>query len=210
MKNALIFIITCLFFNNIHAQFEPYSNFKTRHFEKNWSFSIGVNIIDDSGNQLQDFNFKEYAKDNWAFKNPFSVSAQYHFNIDFSIIGIVSFNKFKEGKFIDGWIVTDKEAAYFSFDVNGQYTFSKLLRSEIVQPYIGYGFGFTKLSDFIAFNNVVKTPKDRITTNIAAGLNVWFDKYWAFNMYAMGKLPLTKDTSQLLQYGLGIVYLIEK
>lgn len=88
--------------NNIIAQFEPYSNFKTRHFEDNWSFGLGLNIVDDSGNKLQNFDINEYSKNNWAFSSPISFSAEYHFNIDFSIIGIVAFNKFKEG--IHRWL----------------------------------------------------------------------------------------------------------
>lgn len=113
-------------------------------------------------------------------------------------------------EFIDGFAVTDKEPSYFAFDVNGNYSFNRLIRSEVFAPYLGFGFGFTKLGDFIAFNNISKTPKDRITTNIMTGVNIWFDKYWAINFYGMAKLPLTSDTSQLLQYGAGIKYLLER
>ncbi|MBU2950229.1 outer membrane beta-barrel protein [Tamlana agarivorans] len=189
------------------------SNTTTSQFENNWSFTAGVNIVDDSGNSLNNlFKFKENQAHNWAFQTPITIGAEYYFKEQFSFYAKASFNSFKPGKSIDGTIVdSESNPDFFAFDLGAKYSFRKLIKSETFDFYMGYGFGYTSIEEYINKKNQQEIqPKSRITGNASLGLNIWFTKNMALNMDAAAKFTYTSDASHYLQYNLAVVYLLSK
>ncbi len=213
MKTSLLFLLfSVLCFNYSNAQYQPYSRFKTRHFEDSWSFGIGTNVVDYSGNNLsKQSEIKKNRHDNWAFETPITLSAEYHFNAQFSINATAAINAFKSGKIINGQVVSAKtQPQYFALDIFGTYSFRTLLKSSVIDPYVSIGVGYVKIEDYyVDPDNTLIASKAKIMSNPSIGLNVWFSKHWALNMHAIYKTAYTKNTSNLLQYGLGVVYLLK-
>lgn len=209
----LLFLFTFLWINAMFAQYEPYNAYKTRHFDNNWSFGVGVNVVDDAGYGLNDmFDIKKNRQYRWAFETPITLSAEYHFDAEFSINTTAAFNKFKSGKSINNQIVDAQvQPNYFALDLSVKYSFRVLLKSKVLDPYASIGLGYVSIQDYyIEPNNTMVNSKDRIVSNPSLGLNIWFAKNWALNMHAIGKLTYTPDTSHLLQYGVGVVHLLNK
>ncbi|KAB1067872.1 hypothetical protein F6U93_09725 [Tamlana haliotis] len=217
MKTTKFYLLlSLLWINLITAQEQSESiivEAPSDRFTNNWSFSAGVNMVDDSGNSLNTlFDFKENRKHNWAFKNPIYLGATYYYKAQFSFYARTSFNSFKPGKSIDGTVVDEQSnPGFFAFDLGTLYSFKKLMNSEIFDLYIGYGFGYTNIGDYINQKDQQEIdPKGRITGNASGGLNIWLTKNIALNMEAIAKLAYTTDTSHYLQYNLGVVYLLSK
>ncbi|OBQ55580.1 hypothetical protein JJL45_07075 [Tamlana sp. s12] len=182
-------------------------------FENNWSFGIGLNIVDDSGNAINHlFDIKENRRYNWAFENPITLSVEYYWHSNISFFSTTSFNQFKSGKSIDGTVVgPENQPNFFAVDIGSKYSFRKFIKSKVFDFYAGASLGYTTIGDYT--NDVTGLPvdpKNRFTINPTAGLNIWMTKNIALNMSGSAKFTYTPDTSHYLQYNLGLVYLLSK
>jgi hypothetical protein len=104
----------------------------------NWSFGAGINVVDDSGTEGNNFfNTKE----NWNVSNPYLVSVEYYFDNQWSIVASGSINKYVSGKNIDstGVIVKGFAADYFAVDMATRFSFGDMFTS--------YNFDFSASSN---------------------------------------------------------------
>ncbi len=104
-----------LFMGSVFAQTK--GNKRVNDSFGNWSFGAGINVVDDSGTEGNNFfNTKE----NWNVSNPYLVSVEYYFDNQWSIVASGSINKYVSGKNIDstGVIVKGFAADYFAVDTS--------------------------------------------------------------------------------------------
>lgn len=211
IKLALVLPFLWLNFSNAQSCCVIKSDYP--QYENNWSFGVGLNVVDDSGNALKHlFDIKENRRYNWAFENPITLSVEYYLHSHFSFYATTSFNKFKSGKSIDGTVVgQDNQPNFFAFDIGSKYSFRKFIKSEVFDFYVGAGLGYTTIGDYTdEVTGQPLDPKSRYTINPTGGLNIWLTKNIGINMSGVAKFTYTPDTSHYLQYHLGLVYLLSK
>ena len=169
MKN----ILACLFFTFLFSSILNAQVLDERamdHNKSDWSFGIGLNIVDDSNNGINElFN----AKKNWNFGDPITLNAEYYFNNTFSVATVLSVNSFKEGKTIGGGIILkDTKATYLGIDLAGKYSFRRLFKTKNFEPYISLGFGHTTIGDhkiLVEQSEVLVPSNGGITFNTGIG-----------------------------------------
>ncbi|WP_406684185.1 hypothetical protein N1F78_00205 [Seonamhaeicola sp. MEBiC1930] len=193
----LIFTLLSFYFVDAQKIFQDFD-----HFDRNWSFGLGINTVDDSGRRFDPFNKNK----NLAHRIPIMVSAEYHQNQQFSYFGVISINQWAEGELIDGSRVSNSTPTFFGVDLGVKYSFRKLLNIKIFDPYIAQGFGYSTIGRFTNNFGTEINPDGRLTANTTLGVYFWLSKYWGINLNGTAKISLTNDTN-LSQFGLGIVYL---
>ena len=205
LKNTFFLItIMGLWMSSANAQND--GNKRVSSYTGNWSFGVGINVVDDSGTKGKDFfNTSE----NWNMTSPFMVSIEYYINNQFSLVATGSMNKYLEGKNIDntGLIIKDFEPDYLAIDLATRFYFGDLFTSYTFDPYIFLGAGYTTIgayksdpfiidvpidTDVIPDNNIYDLPTDengnydipeigRITINGGIGFNYWFAEAFGLN-----------------------------
>ncbi|AUS05855.1 hypothetical protein [Pseudotamlana carrageenivorans] len=209
----LALLLPLLWFNFSNAQSCCVIKGEHPQFENNWSFGIGLNVVDDSGNAIKHlFDIKENRRYRWAFENPITLSVAYYLHSGFSFFATSSYNTFKSGKHIDATVVgSENQPNFFAFDLGSQYSFRNFIKSKVFDFYAGAGLGFTSIGDYTnEVTGLLVSPKNRFTINPTAGLNIWMTKNIGLNMSGTAKFTYTPDTSHYLQYNLGLVYLLSK
>lgn len=127
--------------------------------EDNWLFSAGINTVNNLGT-LSPYN----SPGEWAYNNPFSISAEYVLDYRFSIDFSLNFNGFDKGDRMDTTIADD-DYNYFSFDPSVKYYFGDLIFSPR-SPFHLYGtagLGFFTIDE------------GNVSFNVGGGLMVWLN-----------------------------------
>ena len=159
-----------------------------------WIFGLGWNAVDDAGDEFSaPFNFS----DNWnavPFPSRLSMGKYFKSGLGLELIG--AYNRYKEGKTIDGTVITE-DIDYLSADLRVSYDLNNILgETGFFDPYIGVGVGYTDAND-----------QGRGTYNAVAGFRTWFSDQWGldFNSTAKWTMDATNSTNHL-QYAAGVVY----
>ncbi|WP_299435392.1 OmpA family protein [uncultured Maribacter sp.] len=196
MKNIknYILIVALLLCTPIFAQEELKLTEKDSIVKSSWMLGLGYNFVDDSGDVADGlFNFKE----EWnglTFPNRLSIGR--YFKSGVGLEAIVSYNKYKEGKVVDGVIVTDV-TDYLGFDARVSYDLNKLFgETAWFDPYVGAGLGYTDA------NNV-----GRGTYNAIIGFRTWFSDRVGLDFNSSGKWAIgSNGATNHLQHSVGVVY----
>ena len=159
-----------------------------------WIFGLGWNAVDDAGDEFSaPFNFS----DNWnavPFPSRLSIGRYFKSGLGLELIG--TYNLYKEGKTIDGTIITE-DIDYLSADLRVSYDLNNILgETSFFDPYIGVGVGYTDANN-----------QGRGTYNAVVGFRTWFSDQWGLDFNSSGKwtMDATNSTNHL-QYAAGVVY----
>jgi hypothetical protein len=193
-----------------------------------WSIGIGVNAVNDGGQQLKNF----FNGENWNLSKPLVVNIEYYHNNMVSFALMASFNEYVAGKNIDdtSYIIKDFEASYMAFDFATKFYLRDFFRNMKFDPYGYLGFGYTNIGAYKSLpfeNNDLQDDLDhiaiddngnydvpaigRITLNIGLGFNYWFTRKWALNFNMAGKFGIgsgdykrgPNSISNQIQFSLG-------
>ena len=159
-----------------------------------WVLGVGVNIVDDSATPFgwdvlkieQTWNMVPY---------PSRLSLGRFFKNGVGIEGIGTYNRYKEGKLVDGQI-NDALKEYFAFDGKVSYDLNKIVgETAWFDPYIHAGGGYSSIGGL-----------GRTTFNTGFGFNTWFSDKWGLNLNTMGKWGLKEGSTKQLQHSAAVVY----
>ena len=212
MLRFSLLILSGLFMSTLYAQSE--GNKRVNSNYGNWSFGVGINVVDDSGTKGQDFfNVKE----NWNYTSPIIVNAEYYIDNLWSISASGSMNSYVSGKNIDslGLVVKGFTADYFAADLSAKFSIGDAFASYTFDTYVFFGVGYNKIGrykidpfkDDIPIdidelpNEINGIPVDqngfydmpavgKITVNGGAGFNYWFADKWGLNVNFTGKIAI--------------------
>jgi outer membrane protein OmpA-like peptidoglycan-associated protein len=156
-----------------------------------WLAGLGINIVDDSWRARQGFALK----DMWnivPYPSRLSFGRYFRSGIGLELIG--TYNKFKEGKIIDG-VPNTEESDYWAVDTRVSYDLNRLVgETGPFDPYIGAGLGYTQ------------TDVRRRTANAVAGFRLWFSDKWGVDLNTSGKWGLDSESTNHIQHAAGVVY----
>lgn len=163
--------------------------------QSSWIVGLGYNAIDDSGNVFDGlFNVSE----EWnLLPYPSRISIGKYFKNGLGIEAIASYNKYKEGKIIDG-LVNAEEKNYLGLDARLTYDLNRIIgQTGWFDPYVGIGLGYTDAND-----------QARGTYNAVVGFRTWFSDKWGLDFNSTGKWSMTKGNGSTnhLQHAAGVVY----
>jgi hypothetical protein len=235
LKKAF-FLITIMGLWMSSANAQSKGNKRVNDSYGNWSFGVGINVVNDSGTKGKDFfNTSE----NWNMTSPFMVSIEYYIDNQFSLVATGSMNKYVEGKNIDntGLIIKDFEPDYLAIDLATRLYFGDLFTSYTFDPYIFLGAGYTTIGAYksVPFEeNSLRTDLDhiaidengfydvpeigRITINGGIGFNYWFAETFGLNFNFATKVGMASGeyktgpnmVSNQMQFSLGVIYFFSK
>ncbi len=159
-----------------------------------WIFGLGFNAVDDAGSEFSDvFNFE----DNWnAVPFPSRISVGRYFKNGLGLEAIGSYNRYKEGKTIDG-IINTEDIDYYAIDVRVSYDLNQILgETGWFDPYVGIGAGYTDANN-----------QGRGTYNASVGFRTWFSDRFGLDFNSTGKWAMnTENASNHIQHAAGAVY----
>lgn len=177
------------------AQDELQITAKDSIVKSSWIFGVGLNAVDDSGNVFDGlFNFG----DEWNFvPYPSRISIGRYFKNGLGLEAIGTYNQYKNGKNIDGEIITEN-ISYFGIDGRITYDLNRIIgETAWFDPYVGIGAGYTDANN-----------RGRGTYNAVVGFRTWFSDRWGLDFNATGKWAMSEGegVSNHIQYGAGAVY----
>ncbi|MDF4204147.1 OmpA family protein [Maribacter sp. SA7] len=187
----LLFMLSSVTF----AQDELQITAKDSIVQSSWIFGVGLNAVDDSGNVFDElYNFS----DEWNIvPYPSRVSVGRYFKSGLGLEAIGTYNQYKEGKNVDGEILTEN-INYFALDGRITYDLNKIIgETGWFDPYVGIGAGYTDANN-----------RGRGTYNAIVGFRTWFSDRWGLDLNATGKWAMSESegVSNHLQYAAGAVY----
>ncbi len=187
-------VLACFVLNYATAQEELQLTSKDSIVQSSWMFGLGYNIVDDSGDVFDEF-FDVASQWN-AVPYPSRISIGRYFKSGIGLEAIGSYNKYREGKIIDGFPNT-QETDYIGFDSRISYDLNKLIgETKWFDPYVGAGLGYTDA------NGV-----GRGTYNAIFGFRVWFSDHWGVDLNTSGKWAIgDSEASNHIQHAAGVVY----
>ena len=165
--------------------------------ESYWLASVGINIVDDSGDE---FGKLLDLKDGWnmvPFPSRLSVGRYFRNGLGLEAIG--TYNKYKQGKIIDN-VVNPEDVDYFGLDFRVSYDLNKILgHTGFFDPYIGIGAGYTDANN-----------QGRGTYNAVVGFRTWFSEHWGLDFNSSGKWTMNSaNSTNHIQHALGVAYRFE-
>jgi len=162
-----------------------------------WLVSLGTNIVDDSGDEFGElFDLS----DGWnVVPYPSRVSVGRYFKNGVGLEAIGSYNKYKEGKIVDG-TVNPQDIDYWGLDFRISYDLNMILgETGFFDPYIGIGAGYTDANN-----------QGRGTYNAIIGFRTWFSDHWGLDFNSTGKWAMdTENATNHIQHALGVAYRFE-
>ncbi len=195
MKTTRLTLIVITFLLSIVVSSQEYTITKKDSIVKSsWIFGLGFNVVDDAGSEFTDiFN----VQDNWnivPFPSRLSIGRYFENGIGLEAIG--SYNKYKEGKIVDGRINAE-DIDYYALDLRVSYDLNKILgQTGFFDPYVGLGIGYTDA------NNV-----GRGTYNASVGFRTWFNDRIGLDFNSTGKWAMSTETAtNHIQHAAGLVY----
>ena len=188
------FILLCGTSQNLLAQNSiEQLNAKDSLVSSSWIIGVGINIVDDSGDNGLSLGS---IGDSWnilPFPSRLSVGKYFDNGLGVELIGTA--NIYRAGKIIDRNVLSQDEP-YWAVDSRLSYDLNYLVgETGIFDPYAGVGFGYTHASGLT-----------RSTLNAAVGFRLWATSTWGIDINAMGKWWLDNSAnSNHIQYGAGFV-----
>ena len=200
MKNVtLLFIYFLGLF--AHAQTASFENLEndTAFIGSKWSFKIGANIVDNSGdeNPFDVFDIKKM-----GFSNPIALGVDYRFRQHWSLGLMVSNNKFLKSKsVVDGELLTE-DLSYFATDLHLKYSFWS------AQFEADKNFNFYLLGGLGNFKIVNSSP----SYNVGFGSVYWLNDIVGFNIESIAKWSSNnvRYDSNHFQYFAGISFRLQR
>ena len=197
-------VLSFLWLNALHSQ--TFNNSKS----EKWLLGVGVNFIEDNG-------LKADIGTSLHFSNPLCLSAEYALNNTWSINGNVSFNTYKAGKQVDGFLlINESNANYTAFDVSTKFYFNEAIKISNIGIYALAGIGYTTIGSYqVALTNspaIKEIPQvGRLTLNAGVGTNYWFSNSWGLNLNVLGKFGVKSGINKeyitnQLQFSFGFIY----
>ncbi|NKI32001.1 OmpA family protein [Croceivirga thetidis] len=159
-----------------------------------WIAGLGFNAVDDAGTEFTNF-FN--VSDNWNIvPYPSRISIGKYFKNGLGIEFIGAYNQYQEGKFVDGFIISEA-IDYYSGDLRFSYDLNKILgETGFFDPYVGLGAGYTEANN-----------QGRGTYNATLGFRTWFNDRVGLDFNSTGKWTMNPDNStNHLQHAAGVVY----
>lgn len=197
MKKTLALTFFLLVFGKAFAQ--PYKTLKVYRPYK-WMIGLGWSALDDNGNkfgQVFDIN------NSWnAVPYPSTISLDRYFTYGWSIEGVATYSKYKEGNLIND--STNFSGTYFGFDVNGKYSFYQLYAPSLrwIDPFVTFGAGYT-------YRENAGTDVHVPAVNLGGGVNFWFTKNIGLQVRSQAKLGVFPEfwntKSNYLHHSAGLV-----
>ncbi|PWK20410.1 OmpA family protein [Xanthomarina spongicola] len=173
-----------------------YSSINAQDENNPWAITVGVNAVDfyPTGEDapLGDY-FDEYfnARDHWnILPSLSSLTLSKYFSNGFSFGVTGSINKIE--KFGDSDV---RNLSYYGLDGTVTYSFAKLINSNVVEPYLGVGGGYTWVDTIGAG-----------TLNGALGLNLWFTENIGFSFQSTYKHAFEDYLSSHFQHTAGLKF----
>ncbi|MBC6997972.1 OmpA family protein [Cytophaga sp. FL35] len=199
MKNLAILPILVFFISqqsNFSQELEPNLELTSKDsiIERSWHVGIGFNAVDDSGDMFDEL-FAVDSQWNYVYY-PSRVNLGRYFKSGIGIDAIATYNKYQEGKLIEGSINT-VEKDYYAVDSRVTYDLMKIFKKDSwFDPYVGVGLGYAKA------DNV-----GRGTYNAVIGFRTWISEKFGIDFNATGKWRISNDNAtNHLQHGVGVVY----
>lgn len=194
-SSLLLLILTVGVINFATGQENLQITAKDSIVQSSWIIGLGYNAIDDSGNVFDGlFN----VSDEWnLLPYPSRISIGRYFKNGLGIEAIGSFNKYKEGKIIDG-LVNTEDRDYLGLDARLTYDLNKIIgQTGWFDPYVGIGLGYTDAND-----------QPRGTYNAVVGFRTWFSDKWGLDFNSTGKWSMGNEANVTnhLQHAAGVVY----
>ncbi len=194
-SSLLLLILTVGVINFASSQENLQITPKDSIVQSSWIIGLGYNAIDDSGNVFDGlFN----VSDEWnLLPYPSRISIGRYFKNGLGIEAIGSYNKYKEGKIIDG-LVNTEDRDYLGLDARLTYDLNKIIgQTGWFDPYVGIGLGYTDANDL-----------PRGTYNAVVGFRTWFSDKWGLDFNSTGKWSMGNEANVTnhLQHAAGVVY----
>ncbi len=197
MMNArpLILALVFLFSLNLSAQDQEIELTKKDSIVQSfWLVSLGINIVDDSGDEFGDLLD---LSDGWnTVPFPSRISVGRYFENGLGIEAIGTYNRYKEGKIVDNAPIAE-DVDYLGLDLRLSYDLNMILgETGFFDPYIGIGVGYTDANN-----------QGRGTYNAIVGFRTWFSDHWGLDFNSTGKWTMnTANSSNHIQHALGVAY----
>ncbi len=159
-----------------------------------WIFGVGFNAVDDAGSEFDNlFNFQ----DNWnTVPFPSRLSIGRYFKNGLGLEAIGSYNRYQEGKTIDGVVILE-DIDYYAIDFRVSYDLNQILgETGWFDPYVGIGAGYTDANN-----------QGRGTYNASVGFRTWFSDRLGLDFNSTGKWTMNSENStNHIQHAAGVVY----
>ncbi|WP_222983918.1 OmpA family protein [Flagellimonas meishanensis] len=162
-----------------------------------WMVGLGINIVDDSGDEFGDLLD---LSDGWNMVPfPSRISIGRYFKNGLGVEAIGSYNRYKAGKIVDN-NVNPEDVDYLGLDFRVSYDLNMILgETGFFDPYIGIGAGYTDANN-----------QGRGTYNAVVGFRTWFSEHWGLDFNSTGKWTMnTENSSNHIQHALGVAYRFE-
>ena len=209
MKNLNRLILTTLLVfavGNVNAQDE----------NNPWQLTIGVNAVDvfpvgedaPQGDYFQEFYNVE---ENWSILPSISlISLQKYVEDGFSIGFSGSINRLdKWGQTADGTPVSVNNLMYYAVDGNVKYSLSGLLKTKKIEPFVGFGGGYTWIEEG-PFNTSSGAGGSALigagTLNGTVGLAYWFTDNIGITAQSTYKHSFKDYLTKHFQHSVGVAF----
>lgn len=177
--------------------YEEKKNTKTDFsYSGHWIIGVGINMIEDSGNQEFSDLFTLKHKN---FGSPFMASVEYLISNKISVSTTALYNKYQSGKEIQGLMLQDaSQPSYLAVDLAAKIFLWKVLSEHKFTPYVTAGFGYRTISSYQAEDltgTLVEVPKaSGVTINAGLGAYYWIDDNWGLNASYIAKFAKVGGT----------------
>ncbi|PKB44668.1 OmpA family protein [Cellulophaga sp. RHA19] len=163
--------------------------------KSSWMFGLGYNFVDDSGDVFDELLDVDKQWNAVAFPSRISIGKYFESGIGVEAIG--SYNKYKVGKTVDGFVNLE-ETDYYAIDTRVSYDLNKIIgETAWFDPYVGVGLGYTDANN-----------KGRGTYNGVIGFRTWITERIGLDFSSSGKWAMNKGdgVTNHLQHAVGVVY----
>lgn len=197
MKSYALHLLAVVLFvsNSVFSQEEELQlTSKDSVIVSSWVVGLGLNIVDDSATPFGE-DFLDI-KDTWhTVPYPSRLSIGRFFRNGFGIEAIGTYNRYKEGKIVDG-AINSSLREYFAIDGKISYDLNKIIgETGWFDPYLHVGAGYSSIGSI-----------GRSTANAGFGFNTWFNDRWGLNFNTMGKWGIPEESTKQLQHSAAVVY----
>lgn len=165
-------------------------------------FGVHWNFVEDDGSK---FSGLFDTKSSWnSLKFPAKITADKYFKYGWSLEMAAAYNRYSDTKTIND--TTGFSSTFFSFDVNGKYSFYNLYnpRARWIEPYLTFGAGYT-------FRDNANVSMHSPSVNLGGGLNFWV-KNWGLQFASQAKLNVwpgiwdQNNHESYLHHSIGLMY----
>ncbi len=166
-----------------------------------WMFGASWLLTDDDGESFNPFLIETLHSQ--IFPSRLTID-KYIYN-SWSAECVLSYMQYDPNKLTNG--IREISGSMFSMDFHGKYSFYKLLKSGVIDPYVVSGLGISSRSN----NDEASRPLSA-TFNFGLGLNIWITKQIGLQLNSTAKIGLIDffKSSDYMQHGLGMVIRIEE